>query len=107
VELRDRGWDPIDVAGALGVIAARTGDHDEAWQIFNEFPNPGPPFDPASRFYWRACIASFLGEKVVAVELLKEGYANGLPHTLEFHVDVDLEPLWDYPPFQELIAPKG
>jgi tetratricopeptide (TPR) repeat protein len=107
MELRDRGWDPIYVAGALGVIAARTGDHDEAWQIFNEFPNPGPPFDPASRFYWRACIASFLGEKVVAVELLKEGYANGLPHTLEFHVDVDLEPLWDYPPFQELIAPKG
>jgi tetratricopeptide (TPR) repeat protein len=107
MELKDRGWDPIYVAGALGVIAARTGDHSEAWRIFNEFPDPGPPFNPAWRCYWRACIASFLGEKVVAVELLKEGYANGLPHTLEFHVDVDLEPLWDYPPFQELIAPKG
>ena len=22
-------------------------------------------------------------------------------------LDIDLEPLWDYPPFQELIKPKG
>ncbi len=24
-----------------------------------------------------------------------------------YAIDVDIEPLWDYPPFQELIEPKG
>jgi hypothetical protein len=38
---------------------------------------------------------------------LKEAYANGLGYSWESHIDVDLEPLWDYPPFQELIEPKG
>ena len=107
VELKERGMWSIHVAGTLGVIAARTGDHEEAWRIFNEFPDPVPPLNPGQIFYWRACIASFLGEKDLAVELLREGYANGLGHTLEFHIDVDIEPLWDYPPFQELIEPKG
>jgi tetratricopeptide (TPR) repeat protein len=104
---KEKGYLPISVAGALGVIAARTGDHDEAWRIFNEFPNPGPPFNPGRRCYWRACIAAHLGEKDMAVELLKEGYAKGLGHDWYDHIDVDLEPLWDYPPFQELIEPKG
>ena len=41
------------------------------------------------------------------MELLRDGYAQGLDHNPEFHCDIDLEPVWDYPPFQELIAPKG
>jgi len=107
MELKGRGWDPIHVAGALGVTAARTGDHEEARRIFDDFPDPGPPFNHTDRCLWRACIASYLGEKDVAMELLKEGYAKGLGHSWERHVNVDLEPLWDYPPFQELIEPKG
>jgi hypothetical protein len=39
--------------------------------------------------------------------LLKEAYARGRRHGVGDHIDVDLEPLWDYPPFQELIEPKG
>ena len=107
MEVQERGERPIRIAGQLGVIAARTGDHDEAWRIFNEFPDSGPTFNPADRFLWRACIASYLGEKDVAVELLKEGYAKGLSHSWGRHIEVDLEPLWDYPPFKELIEPKG
>jgi tetratricopeptide (TPR) repeat protein len=107
IERKKRGANPIYEAGVLGQIAARTGDHDEAWRIFNEFPDPGPPADPENRCFWRASLASFLGEEEAAVELLKEGFAEGLEHSWVYHIDVDLEPLWDYPPFQELIEPKG
>ena len=103
LELDARGWRRISVSGALGVIAARTGDHEEARRIFNELPSSSP----RTLCRWRACIAANLGEKAQAVELLKEGFAEGLRYGLEDHCDVDLEPLWDYPPFQELIAPKG
>jgi len=58
-------------------------------------------------FLSRAFIASSLGEKDVAVKMLREAYAHGLRHDMESHIDVDLEPLWDYPPFQKLIEPKG
>ena len=63
--------------------------------------------NPGWTWYWRAAIAAQLGDKQRAVEFLRQGYAEGLIHSLEMHCDIDLEPLWDYPPFQELIAPKG
>jgi tetratricopeptide (TPR) repeat protein len=107
LELKARGWHPIHVAGALGVIAARTGDHEEARRILSEFPDPGYPRSAADRSYWRACIAAYLGEKDRAVELLGKAFSQGRSYSLEDHIDIDLEPLWDYPPFQELIRPKG
>jgi serine/threonine protein kinase/tetratricopeptide (TPR) repeat protein len=106
-ELENREIRPMTVAGSLGVIAARVGDHDEARRIFDDFPLTDSPSAPRSRSYWRACIASYLGEKDRAVELLKEAYAGGRGYNVDDHIDIDLEPLWDYPPFQELIKPKG
>jgi len=107
VELKERGWDPTYVEGALGVIAARIGDHEEAWRIFNEFPDRGHRMVPYRRSYWRACIAANLGDKDRAMELLNESFVAGFGYNLVMHYDVDLQPLWDYPPYQELIAPKG
>ena len=57
--------------------------------------------------YWRAGIAAALGERERAMQLLRQsGPLNWYPNLLE-HVDPNLEPLWDYPPFQELLRPKG
>jgi hypothetical protein len=57
--------------------------------------------------YLRARIASLLGEKQQAVDLLhqamREGYGFGIPVIQ----DQDLLPLKDFPPFQEFIKPKG
>jgi tetratricopeptide (TPR) repeat protein len=106
-ELRERGWNPVYVAGALGVIAARTGNHEEARQIFDELPDPGHQWAAADRSFWRACIASYLGEKDRAVDLLGEAFSQGRSYDIGLHANVNLEPLWDYPPFQELIEPKG
>ena len=47
-------------------------------------------------------IAVALGDRERAMALLRErGYEGWL------HTQFQLEPLWDYPPFQELLRPKG
>ncbi len=39
--------------------------------------------------------------------LLRRAFAEGYGCTVTEHHDTDLESLWDYPPFQELMKPKG
>jgi hypothetical protein len=41
------------------------------------------------------------------VDLLGEAFCQGFPYSSFLHATVTTEPLWDYPPFQELIEPKG
>jgi tetratricopeptide (TPR) repeat protein len=106
-ELEKRGLNPVRVAGALGVIAARTGNHEEARQISDELPDPGLPYSALARSNWRAAIAAHLGEKDRAVDLLSEAFSQGMSYSIYLHAGIHLEPLWDYPPFQELIEPKG
>jgi len=107
-ELERRGWNPAFVDGALGVIAASTGDQEEARRIFDELPvDPGDPRSARFRSTWRAAIAANLGQKDRAVELLREAFSQGQTYGPWLHINANLEPLWDYPPFQELIEPKG
>ena len=47
-------------------------------------------------------IAVALGDRERAMALLRE---RG--HKIWTHKQYQLEPLWDYPPFQEFIRPKG
>jgi len=43
------------------------------------------------------------------VEFLREGFAGGLRHAadVDLHCEIDLESLRGYPPFEELLRPKG
>jgi len=50
--------------------------------------------------------AAHLGEKERAVDLLRESLARGSSYAA-LHTDIDLEPLHGYPPFEELMKPKG
>jgi tetratricopeptide (TPR) repeat protein len=93
--------------GTLGIYAAFLGDHDEALRISDSLPTGDDPRAIADRKYWRACIAAHLGEEKRAVELLSESFSEGYPYGVELHSALGLEPLWDYPPFQELIRPNG
>lgn len=48
-----------------------------------------------------------LDERDEAVALLREAFARGLAHGFRVHTETALEPLRDYPPFVELVRPKG
>jgi hypothetical protein len=57
--------------------------------------------------YYRAGIAANLGERERAVELLRDAFAQGQYFGYSLHNSLALEPLRGYPPFEELIRPKG
>jgi tetratricopeptide (TPR) repeat protein/tRNA A-37 threonylcarbamoyl transferase component Bud32 len=91
----------------LGLVAARLGDTEEARRIANELKNMERKYLFGSHTYNRACIHALLGEHAEAVRLLQESLQQGCIFIDYMHCDMDLEPLRDYPPFQELLKPKG
>ena len=60
-----------------------------------------------SHTYGRTRIAALQGEPELAVQRLREALAQGYGNVYGIHLDMSLEPLRDYPPFQELLRPKG
>jgi tetratricopeptide (TPR) repeat protein/TolB-like protein len=104
--LHDGFPDNIDYQGYLGVLAVTQGDLDKAREIRDELRNMSRPYLFGSHLHWAACIAAQLGEKEEAVNLLREAFSRGRAYTIEYHADVILEPLRDYPPYQELMTPK-
>ena len=95
----------INDQGYLGTIAARMGDTAEARQIDRILKSINRPYVFGNHTYWRARIASLLGEKEQAVALLRSALSQGVSYG-RLHADVDLEPLREYPPFQELVKPQ-
>ncbi|HDT13570.1 MAG TPA: serine/threonine protein kinase, partial [Candidatus Aminicenantes bacterium] len=67
----------ISLQGIRGTLAARRGDRDEALRISGELAAIDRRFLFGGHTYWRACIASLLGEKEQAVALLKEAFSQG------------------------------
>jgi len=98
--------DSIIYKGYLGVLTARLEERDKALRISEELAEIDRPYIYGNNTYWRACIASILGEKATAVKLLREALRQGQSYE-RLYFDIDLEPLYDYPPFKELIKPKG
>jgi serine/threonine protein kinase/tetratricopeptide (TPR) repeat protein len=99
--------DNIDYKGYLGALAARRGDEEEAIRISEELKHIDRPYLFGNHTYWRACIASLLGDKQQAVKLLTEAFSQGRSYRTFPRNDMNLEALRDYPPFKELIEPKG
>ena len=97
-----------------GALAARRGDSEEALRISKQLEETKKPYLWGLPTYHRAAIASLLGEKETAVRLLQEAISQGMsyvyagpPPRWNLDEDMDLDPLRDYPPFKELIKPKG
>ena len=96
-----------DYLGRLGTIAARKGRRDEAMRMSTELAQAKvAPYEISGVLYNRACIAALLGDKERAVGLLREAFAHGA-WFITAHSDIDFGPLQDYPPFKELMKPKG
>ena len=88
-------------------MAARRGDHEEARRISDGLSDLADPYNHGRHTYWQACIAAQLGERERAMLLLRDAFSQGRRFDLWLHRDMDLEPLHDYPPFQEFLRPKG
>ena len=99
----------IEYRACLGTLAARRGDRADALAVSAWLERNEHPYFKGESTYRRARIAALLGERERAVELLREALAKGawLFYDLQAHTDMDLEPLRDYPPFQEFMRPKG
>jgi hypothetical protein len=99
--------DDIGRLGSVGVLAARLGDAAQARRIEADLAAITRPYLRGLHTYQRACIAAQLGENDRALALLRDAFARGFEFNEEVHRDANLEPLWGYPPYEELMRPKG
>jgi tetratricopeptide (TPR) repeat protein len=92
----------VKAHAALGAIAARLGDTmalgvQRRWLAAHDHP---------VAFLGLARIAVLQGHQAEAVSFLREALARNLERHF-LHLDPDLEPLRDYPPFRELMRFRG
>jgi serine/threonine protein kinase/tetratricopeptide (TPR) repeat protein len=106
-QLADEQPENINLQGRLGTLAARRGERGEAERISRWLQEARQPYLLGVNTLWRARIAALLGDREAAVGLLREAFAQGQRYGPFYHNDPDLEPLRDYPPFRELLRPKG
>jgi len=107
LQLSGEDPDDLDYRGYLGVVSARLNDLEAASRISNEMAMVDGPYLWGRNTLWRARIEALLGHREQAVELLRRAFNEGRTYGIWLHRDTDLESLRDYPPFQELIRPKG
>jgi tetratricopeptide (TPR) repeat protein len=82
--------------------AAQLGRREEALSIEARLAAMGP-----NTTYLRACIVAALGDRPRAMDLLVQAHEEGRSFSPLLHSDPSFEPLWDYPPFQRFLEPKG
>jgi len=100
-------WRLVGLVGVLGVLAARRGDHDEAERIDRQLAAAPRTFLAGEPTCWRARIAALRGDRERAVALVRQALSEGYSDWLALHREIDFELLRGYPPFEELLVPKG
>jgi tetratricopeptide (TPR) repeat protein len=93
--------------GYRGVLSAGRGDRREAERLSAALASLRQPDLRGQHTLWRARIASILGQRAQAVALLGEALHQGQQYGAFVHTIPQFAPLRDYPPFQELLRPKG
>jgi len=106
-DLSGKKPDNIYYKGYLGLLAVRKGNLKEARKISNELKKLSRPYLFGGHTFFCARIASLLNEKQRAVELLRESFAQGRVYGVFLHQVIDFEPIKEYPPFKELMRPRG
>jgi tetratricopeptide (TPR) repeat protein len=97
----------MSVQGTLGGLAARRGDITEAARISGWLAELDSPNLRGGNTYFRARIASLLGERDEALRLLQQSQREGvLDFWLVIHTEPDFASLRDHPPFREFTRPK-
>jgi tetratricopeptide (TPR) repeat protein len=95
------GGDQVWLWGRFGVLAAKLGQREEAARASERLV--GERWQRATTF--RVGIAAYLGDNEGAMQILRQAHDVN-PYELHFSRFIP-ESLRDYPPFQELVRPKG
>jgi tetratricopeptide (TPR) repeat protein len=94
--------------GLVGVLAACKGDRDEALAISQWLEALDRPYLKGNHTMWRSMIAGALGDGENAVALFRQAFAGGAGYPGPWDYPwIAFEPIRDYPPFQELVRPRG
>jgi predicted Zn-dependent protease len=97
-----------ELKGYLGALAASRGEREEALRISSELQSlERHPLTSLPTPLWQARIAAVLGEKEHAVTLLQDAMTHMEYKYYRLHTYLELQSLQDYPPYQELVRPKG
>jgi tetratricopeptide (TPR) repeat protein len=88
-----------------GQVAARRGDRTAARRNLTALA--ALEDQRGEVFLARARLAALLGEREAAITWLREGLARGLELGVPLHRDRDLATLRGWPPFDELVEPRG
>ncbi len=99
----------LEYRGSLGVLSARRSDRQAALEELEWLQRVDRPYLFGAQYFWQSAIYAWQGDLDQAVRLYREALAAGLPfgwQRIHPHADPMLEPLWDHPPFQQLIAPR-
>jgi hypothetical protein len=104
--------------GLRGLASFRSGDEATANRIDEELRRLERPYLLGEHYFYRAALAAARGEKARSVDLLRQalaagylgessGAAFGSGASFWAHRAIELAPLLGYPPFEELVKPKG
>jgi tetratricopeptide (TPR) repeat protein len=99
--------DEIEYRGYLAALALQTGDSSRARQQADSLARIERPYLHGTHTLWRARIYALLGEREEAVSSLRRAFAQGIAYGASLHADPHFASLRDYPPFQEILRPKG
>lgn len=92
----------------IGCLNIKLGNKDAALSTLAALEEMQIPFGQADINYSRAQIHAALGEKEKALDLIKQAFKEGYGFDFySYDNDFEFLPLFDYPPFQEFVKPKG
>jgi tetratricopeptide (TPR) repeat protein len=98
----------LDYRGFLGVLAASLGNREQAEEVSEWLGQLDRPYLRGTNTMWQCHVDATLGKQEAAVSCLREAFQQGRYHPGTWNIfHVFTEPLRDYPPFQELMRPKG
>jgi tRNA A-37 threonylcarbamoyl transferase component Bud32 len=109
LETRDTSGDRFDDVAQLGITEAMLGDRAAAVRAERVLGTANPRYDRGVPKLLEAEVVAALGDRDRAVQLLQQAISlgAGLETLSSVFGNPDLEPLYGYPPFEELLKPTG
>ena len=86
----------------VGMAAGHRGDRVIAEAMISEL-------EASENLDYAAQVAGYLGDLDRAIDYLRRSleHPEGITYSSLYRWDLDLQPLWGYEPFEELVRPKG